>query len=106
MQFVPIIPRPRDLLEERLEVKRLAAVRAAKPVQPRTLPPLLTYAHEPPPREQQESAERRAPLQDERRIYCRRVRHLPVLEELRSAIERRKNSQRGSDQSEHIDIEA
>lgn len=106
MQFVPIIPRPRNLLEERLEVKRLAAVKAAKPVQPRTLPPLVSYAHEAPPREQELTEDRRAPLQEERRSYCRRVKHLPVLEELRSAIDRRKNPQRSSDLAEHIDIEA
>jgi hypothetical protein len=106
MQFVPIIPRPRNLLEERLEVKRLAAVKAAKPVQPRTLPPLVAYAHAAPPRDQAQPEERRAPLQEERRSYCRRITHLPVLEELRSAIYRRKNTQRETDQAEHIDVEA
>ena len=106
MQFVPIIPGPRNLLEERLEVKRLAAVKAARPVQPRTLPPLRTHPHQAPHREITEQERRHAAPQTERRSYCRRVQHLPVLEELRSAIDRRKNSQRGTDQPEHIDIEA
>lgn len=104
MQFVPINPRPLNVVEDRLEVKRLAAVKAAKPVQPRTLPPLLTYAHVYSPQDQQEPQERRAPLQEDRRSYCRRVKHQPVLEELRSAIDRRKNPQRNTDQPEHIDI--
>lgn len=106
MQFVPIIPRPRNLLEDRLEVKRLAAVKAAKPVQPRTLPPLVTYPREPQHRDNPELDRRQEGARGERRIYCRRVQHLPVLEELRSAIDRRKNPQRGSDQAEHIDVEA
>lgn len=106
MQFVPIIPGPRNLLEERLEVKRLAAVKAARPVQPRTLPPQLTYPHQTPQRDNPEQERRHAAPQAERRSYCRRAQHLPVLEELRSAIDRRKNSQRGTDQTEHIDIEA
>ena len=105
MQFVPIIPRPRNLLEDRLEVKRLAAVKAAKPVQQRTLPPLLTYQHNSQHRDNPEQDRRQEGAQVERRTYCRRVQHLPVLEELRSAIDRRKQSQRGSDQAEHIDVE-
>lgn len=106
MQFVPIIPAPRNLLEERLEVKRLAAVKAAKPVQPRTLPPLLSYSHEAPHREHPEQERRQAAQREERRSYCRRVQHLPVLIELRSAIDRRKHAQRSTDRPEHIDIEA
>ncbi len=111
MQFVPIIPRPTNVLEERLEVKRLAAVKAARPVQQRTIPPLLVYAHAPPQPDATEQGrlergEQRVPLQVERRTYCRRVKHLPVLEELRSAVDRRKHPQRGTDQPEHIDVEA
>ena len=111
MQFVPIIPRPENFLENWLEVKRLATVKAAKPVQQRTLPPLLTHAHERPQRGQTdqggtEQEERRAGLEEERRSYCRRVLHLPVLEELRSAIDRRKHPQRDTDQQEHVDVEA
>lgn len=105
MQFVPIIPRYTNVVEDRLEVKRLAAVKAAKPVQPRTLPPLVTYAHERPPEGEPEQEERRTPLQEERRSYCRRVKHLPVLAELRSSIDRRKHQQRGTDYPDHIDIE-
>lgn len=106
MQFIPIIPRAGKLLEDWLEVRRLAAVRASRPVEPRSLPPLVRL----PPHLQHRQIEavqdeRRMPGQIERRRYCRRIRGLPILEELRSCIERRKHSQRGSDPATHIDEE-
>lgn len=89
-----------------MTVSALTAVKGVKAVQPRTLPPLVTmpHEHEPP----QESAERRhdPQIQGERRIYCRRLQHLPVLLELRSGLERRHHNQRAGDPTEHIDIEA
>jgi hypothetical protein len=106
MQFVPIIPRAGKLLENWLEVKRLAAVRPARPVEPRTLPPLLTPARAGEHLKREDGEERREAQQIERRRYCRRIQHLPILEELRSAVDRRKHSQRGSDQTGHIDEEA
>ncbi|MDP2143998.1 MAG: hypothetical protein Q8J80_07685 [Gallionella sp.] len=90
-----------------MTVSALTAVNGVKAVQPRTLPPLVTMPHEhhEPP---QESAERRhdPQIQGERRIYCRRLQHLPVLLELRSGLERRHHNQRAGDPTEHIDIEA
>lgn len=106
MQFVPVNPAPRSFLEDMLEVKRLAALKAAKPVQPRSLPPLLTYPHAVQPVENPEQERRHAAPGEDRRKYCRRVQHLPVLVELRSAVERRKHTQRVTDQAEHIDVEA
>jgi hypothetical protein len=89
-----------------MTVYGLTSVKAAKIVQPRTLQPLVTPPHE--RSEPQGEAERwheRNP-QGERRTYCRRSRHLPVLAELRSGLERRRHNQRAEDPTEHVDIEA
>lgn len=107
MRFVPSLPPPRITgVWDSLRVGGLAAVKAVKPVGPRTLPPLVT-----PPRHEEplrEATERRhdAHPNGERRTYCRRSRHQPVLVELRSGRERRHNKQRMDDETEHIDIEA
>ncbi len=108
MKFVPSLPPP-DVagLRDRMTIFGLASVKAAKPVQPRTLPPLVV-----PPRERHEPAdevgERRRDhhSQGERRTYCRRIQHQPVLAELRSGVERRRHNQRAEDPTEHVDIEA
>ncbi|MBI5918272.1 MAG: hypothetical protein HY849_02705 [Nitrosomonadales bacterium] len=47
----------------------------------------------------------RATQAEERRKYCRRILHLPVLEELRSGLDRRHHHIRTSDFAEHIDEE-
>lgn len=108
MQYVPSIPPPgAPAAGDRMKVYGLTAVKAAKPVQPRTLPPLVTPPHErnEPLGEEAERRHERHP-QGERRIYCRRSRHQPVLVELRSGLERRHHNQRAEDPTEHIDIEA
>jgi hypothetical protein len=90
-----------------MTVYGLTRVKAPRAVQSRTLPPLVT-----PPREHyapaDEVAERRHDRnwQGERRTYCRRSRHQPVLAELRSGLERRRHNQRAADPTEHVDIEA
>jgi hypothetical protein len=88
-----------------MTVYGLARVKAPRAVQSRTLPPVVT----PPPehREPQGEEERRRERnwQGERRTYCRRSRHLPVLAELRSGLERRHHNQRAGDPTEHVDIE-
>lgn len=109
MKYVPSLPPPVTGLEVWRDVRALTAVRrtaAAKPVQPRTLSPQVI-----PPRgevavEPMQEVERREPVQESRRKYCRRISHQPILEELRSGVERRKNRQRGSDETDHIDEEA
>lgn len=108
MQFVPIIPRQKISFVREMQVKGITAVKAAKPAQERTLPPLLSHTHAP---LQQDAGlaqhERRKETQlQERRLSCRRVRHLPILEELRSAIDRRRHNQRVNDFQLHIDEEA
>jgi hypothetical protein len=40
---------------------------------------------------------------EDRRKICRRVSHLPVLEELRSGVDRRHHHLRDGDEVEHID---
>lgn len=108
MKYVPSLPPPRITgVWDRLTVSGLAAVKAAKAVQPRTLPPLVVppHGHHEPPREPTERRHDTHP-QGERRTYCRRVRHLPVLAELRSGLERRRHNQRAGDPTEHIDVEA
>lgn len=115
MHLVPIIPQPAIGVEESLEVAGVAADKAVKPVAERTLPPLLRYAQE-----QHASpfnvtnqpgkgmvAERRQLLrQDERRLVCRRIGQQDILEELRSAIDRRRHKRRANDLQLHIDEEA
>jgi hypothetical protein len=105
MKYVPSLP-PVSGVENRREVSALFAVKPVKRVQPRTLPPLVIQPHA----THQEAAaepvrkdERREPVQESRRKYCRRVSHQPMLEELRSGLERRRHQQRGSDGTEHID---
>lgn len=108
MKYVPSISPPRITgVGEGVTVTGLAAVKAVKPVQPRTLPPLVTpphEGHEP----AGEVAERRhdPKSQGERRTYCRRLRRLSMLVELRSGLERRHRNQREGDQIEHVDIKA
>jgi hypothetical protein len=106
MQLVPIIPQQKFDAEDKLPVKGIAAVKPAKPVQERTLPPLLSYGHEPPPGNYSEIAqhEKRKPTQpQERRIASRRVKHTAMPEELRSALDRRRHKQRVTDMQLHID---
>ena len=109
MQLVPIIPQAKAAVEETLLVSGVAAIKSPKPVEERTLPPLLTYAHE-----QQvqtingtkQPVQRQVARQAERRTVCRRLPHRTILEELRSSIDRRKHQQRRTDLKLHIDEEA
>ena len=83
MQIVPIIPQYAFSVEETLDVKGIAALKAAKPVQERTLPPLIRYPHD-----QHESASLKVPRDEkrlliqrgERRVICRRVFQMDILQ--------------------------
>jgi len=81
-------------------------VKPARPVQARTLPPLVSHPrhapNETPPVTAKTERRHEKPFQ-ERRTYCRRAAHQPILEELRSEVERRRNRQRGGDMMDHID---
>lgn len=108
MQLVPIIPQPRVGVEDSLKVTGVAAVKPAKPVVERTLPPLLSYAHAVPPHappEIKQHEKRQVTQLQDRRLVCRRIHHQPILEELRSAIDRRRHKKRSTDYQLHIDEE-
>ena len=107
MQLVPVIPQPKIGIEESLEVKGVAAVKPAKPVAVRTLPPLVR-SHALPAKMQYETVrpeKRQITPQEDRRIICRRLHHMNMLEELRSARDRRRRQLRGSDLQLHMDEE-
>ncbi len=109
MQIVPIIPQYKTGVKENIEVAGIAAMKVAKPVEERTLPPLLSYAHERPEQKYVEKDQHKENLmirQEDRRLYCRRVHHQTMLEELRSSIDRRKHQLRNTDVQLHIDEEA
>lgn len=109
MQLVPITPQQKIGVETSLEVTGGAAVKPAKPVIDRALPPLLTYAHEQPDRVSSEITphEKRQLIQQaDRRIVCPRFQHLPILEKPRLAIDIPRHKQRSTDYRLHIDEEA
>ncbi len=110
MKYVPSLPPPVTGAGAELEVKAMAGVQRTKPVQARTLPPLVVQPHaryETPPNAVAKEEKRHDPhVHGERRTYCRRVEHLPILVELRSGTERRRHNQRASDMTEHVDVKA
>lgn len=110
MKYAPSLPAPVTGAGAGLEVKALAGINRVKPVQARTLPPLVVQPHarhETPPEDAGKEEKRHDPqVHGERRIYCRRTEHLPILAELRSGMERRRHHQRADDITEHIDVKA
>ena len=104
MRYAPSLPPPVTTVEDWREVRALSAVRRARPVQT-PVQTVVTHpqhrAVEPPP-----AIDRRVPEHESRRKVCRRVLHQPMLEELRSGMERRKSRQRDGDDIDHIDEEA
>jgi hypothetical protein len=93
-----------------LDVYALSAVKPAKPVQARTLPPLVVHrklqldtALTGGARQQEKRND--SPVQGGRRRYVRRIDHPSYLFELRSRLERRRRNQRKSDSTEHVDEE-
>lgn len=108
MQIVPIIPQQKFSVEESLEVTGIAAVKPAKPVEERTLPPLVNRGHEQalyPSSDISPQEKRQLIVEEERRLVCRRIQHLPVLEELRSSVDRRRHSMGSAEFQLHIDEE-
>jgi hypothetical protein len=107
MKFVPSLPPATAVAKDELDVETLAAVKAAKPVQSRTLPPLVVQ-HGARNQASHDIAGQQGSTHDvrvhgERRTYCRRIEHLPELVELRAGHDRRQHNQRGDDLTEHID---
>ncbi len=107
MRFVPSLTPPLTAVKEGLKLQALARVKPVKPVQASPSPPLKAQRHPPPEAsgDHTGSPERRydAHVHGERRTYCRRIEHLPILIELRSGIDRRRHQQRAGDLTEHID---
>ena len=107
MRYVPSIRTPVVIAKEGLRVKELVRVAPAKPVQERTLPPLIVQRHAPLKEtfvpDVSEEMRHDPHLHGERRTYCRRTVHLPILVELRSSIDRRRYKQRDDDMTEHVD---
>lgn len=103
MQNVPSIPPPTYTGLGGREVKGLTDAHAVKPVQERGQPsPDKQHEH----RHEAEHHEHPEVQQEDRRKYCRRVSHQPVLVELRSGIERRRHNLFVGGIVEHIDEEA
>ncbi|MDD2915679.1 MAG: hypothetical protein PHP70_10230 [Gallionella sp.] len=107
MRIMPGLPPPITIEKDNFGVKALTRIKPVKPVQERNLPPLVTQRHEQPeiPSDFTEPQEKRHDphVHGERRIYCRRTEHLPILIELRSLADRRRHKQRGDDETEHVD---
>lgn len=111
MRYVPSLPPPLTAPEDTGELQALAAVNPAKPVRQRTLVPMVkqNFAQREPAEAAQlappaSQIERRAGA--DRRVYCRRVQHQPVLLDLRPGVDRRRRSQRKTDIATSIDEEA
>lgn len=109
MKYVPSLPPVASSVTDRLDVYPLTRVKPVKPVQERTLVPLVVLPHGevPSPADVAEHTDRRhdVHVHGERRTYCRRMEHLPVLIELRSGPDRRRHNQRDGDTLEHVDVE-
>ncbi len=107
MKYVPSLPPVVKGERDELDVYAMARVKAAKPVQARSLAPLVAPPHATPETSPylDEPLERRRDrhAQGERRTYCRRVEHLPVLVELRSGLDRRHHTRRRGDVTDHVD---
>lgn len=109
MKFVPDLPVPQPVAGNAMEVKALAGIKPSRPVLERSMPPLIVQPHAQREVEAdivEQQVRRYEPhIHGERRSYCRRIEHLPILIELRSGIERRRHNRREGDIVEHIDVE-
>lgn len=105
MRYVNSVTSPSTSLNTR-QVSRPAAASSIKPVAAREPPASGVEHHQHlTPVVYQLKPAAQLPLED-RRKACRRVKHLPVLVELRSGIDRRHHNLLEGDVAEHIDIEA
>ncbi len=105
MRYVNSVSAPSASLNSH-QVSRTAAASAIKPVAARE-PPASEVEHQ---QHLTQAVYHLKPAtqlpQEDRRKACRRVKHLPVLVELRSGIDRRHHNLLEGDVVEHIDIEA
>lgn len=101
MQTVPSIPPPIVDTTKR-EVNAAHRVDAVQQVHPSPFAELLLQQQEQAARHYEPPASPAPPAED-RRKYCRRTRHLPVLVELRSGLERRRHDLFADSPHEHVD---
>lgn|SRR3990167_7145953 len=109
MRYVQSLPPLVEPLPDSGEVRATAALKAAHPVGPRTLPPMIFRHHQPPvalPAINRRWVPRTAAQEGERRKQDRRLRNAPVLEDLRSHLDRRHHNQRKTDLATHVDDQA
>lgn len=108
MKIAPDLPPPVAMVKDTPEVKALTGIKPARPVKARTRPPpaVQPYARHEYVTAAEEERRHDPHVDGERRTYCRRIEHLPVLLELRSGVERRRHNQRTGDIAEHIDVKA
>ncbi|MBI3479706.1 MAG: hypothetical protein HY016_05025 [Nitrosomonadales bacterium] len=110
MKYVPDNPPVVIGATDGMDAYPLSGVKSAKPVQERTLPPLVVHhpvqfdaAAAEITRQQERRHAQDVPA--DRRTYCRRIEHPVYLVELRSRMERRRHKQRMADVTEHVDQE-
>lgn len=105
MRYVNSVTAPSANLNTR-QISRPAAASSIKPVAARE-PPASGVEHHQHLNQvfHQFKPATQLPLED-RRKACRRVKHQPVLVELRSGIDRRHQNLLEGDVAEHIDVEA
>lgn len=101
MQTVPSIPPPIVDTTKR-EVNATHRVDAVQQIHPSPFAELLMQQQEQAAARYEPPAAPTLPTED-RRKYCRRTQHLPVLVELRSGIERRRHDLLANSPHEHID---
>ncbi|WP_137940106.1 hypothetical protein [Chitinivorax sp. B] len=103
---IPPLPTTTRPLREGLSVTATESARAASPVEPRSLPPLVyrpVVSPVPPPPQQPEKPVQERRNGQDRRQHCRRHQPLSLVLDPRQWGDRRKYNRRAGDQSDHVD---
>jgi hypothetical protein len=104
MQYVQSLPPVYTPTSPTGTVMESEAVKAVSPVTPQASPEVpLQSLDTPVPELEQRRVPRPMTVETERRKVCRRIQREPVLEELRSGIDRRRRNQRRDDVTTAID---
>lgn len=104
MQIVPIIPQQTTGVTVGQDVKGVSAVKPVQPIPDEGLPVLLEERSASRKAVEVAQSEKRVVSQQvERRVFCRRIYVVTLMDELRSSIDRRRRKQRNTDLLEHID---
>lgn len=110
MRYVPSLPPPTLTGLGTREVRGVMRTRPIRPTRVRSNPEAgVDYGPAREPHAEEivpvPAVEHRVVHPEERRVACRRVAHRPVLLDLRSRLDRRHHTLRGTDPTEHIDEE-